>query len=241
MRQRFSPSHKPGDATRAAKVVDAAQAAVIRAEPNWNALPPSVPASIRQLLQRCLVKDRKTRLNDAGVLRYVLDEPTSTTSGTAVAPAQAASFRWRRIGAIVATAAAFMPVGGYVAWKLRPAPTRDLVRFTIPLRPGTHFTATGRHIVAISPNGRHLAFVANNELYVRPVDSFNATPIPTTRGVGNAAGRSPFFSPDSQWIGFWQDGQLKKVPTAGGAVKRICDAPIPSGVSWGADRHDCLQ
>jgi eukaryotic-like serine/threonine-protein kinase len=87
-------------------------AAVIGAEPNWNALPPSVPVSIRQLLQRCLVKDRKTRISDAGVLRYVLDEPTSTTTGTAAAPAQAAAFRWRRIGAIIATVAVFMSVGG---------------------------------------------------------------------------------------------------------------------------------
>src|SRR5262249_10518425 len=49
------------------------------------------------------------------------------------------------------------------------------------------------------------------------------------------AARNPFFSPDGRWIGFWQDGQLKKVPITGGAPIRLCAAENLWGVSWTSD------
>ena len=52
-------------------------------------------------------------------------------------------------------------------------------------------------------------------------------------GTANAAG--PFFSPDSQWIAFFADGQLKKVPVAGGTPVTLCEAPVGLGGSWSAD------
>ena len=51
-----------------------ALAAVVRAEPNWSALPKSTPASIRRLLKRCLEKDRKRRLPDIGVAGLEIDD-----------------------------------------------------------------------------------------------------------------------------------------------------------------------
>ena len=48
-------------------------------------------------------------------------------------------------------------------------------------------------------------------------------------------GREPFFSPDGQWIGFWQNNQLKKVSVSGGAAVTLCDAQNPWGASWGLD------
>ena len=50
-----------------------------------------------------------------------------------------------------------------------------------------------------------------------------------------AAGRSPFFSPDGQWIGFWQDGQLKKISITGGSPVVLCAAQNPWGASWAGD------
>ena len=49
-------------------------AAVIRADPDWSALPAHTPAPIRRLLQRCLQKDRKRRLPDIGVARLEIDD-----------------------------------------------------------------------------------------------------------------------------------------------------------------------
>jgi len=57
-----------------------------------------------------------------------------------------------------------------------------------------------------------------------------ATPVRGTEGA-----RSPFFSPDGEWLGFWAEGQLKKVAIRGGAAVTLCDAQNPWGARWGAD------
>ena len=49
-------------------------AAVVRGEPDWTALPPDVPPQIRLLLKRCLEKDRRARISDIGVARFLLNE-----------------------------------------------------------------------------------------------------------------------------------------------------------------------
>ena len=58
------------------------------------------------------------------------------------------------------------------------------------------------------------------QIWLRPVATLAATPIPGTEG-----GTFPFWSPDSRFIGFFADGKLKKVPIAGGPPIELCDAP----------------
>ena len=98
-------------------------------------------------------------------------------------------------------------------------------------------TGTGRHAVAISPLGTHIAYSANGRLNLRALDQIDPSPVRGTEGDVAAAtsGRSPFFSPDGQWLGFWHDGQLKKVSVTGGAPVALCAVDIPWGASWGAD------
>jgi serine/threonine-protein kinase len=57
-------------------------------------------------------------------------------------------------------------------------------------------------------------------------------PIPLA-GTMNAT--TPFFSPDSRWIGFFADGQLKKISTSGGPPVTLCAAPLGAGGSWGTN------
>jgi serine/threonine-protein kinase len=64
------------------------------------------------------------------------------------------------------------------------------------------------------------------------MDRLEAIPL---RGTEEGGGRSPFFSPDGQWIGFWANSQLKKVGVGGGAPVVIAEAVNPWGVSWGQD------
>jgi serine/threonine-protein kinase len=52
--------------------------------------------------------------------------------------------------------------------------------------------------------------------------------VPGTEGSG-----SPFFSPDSKWLGYWVDGELRKVALEGGAPITLCRAQRPLGASWG--------
>ena len=84
--------------------------------------------------------------------------------------------------------------------------------------------------MALSPDGTHLAYVANEQLYLRAMDQLEATPLRGTDG-----GRGPFFSPDGQSIGFYQGIQLKRVAITGGAPVVLCDARRFRDASWGPD------
>ena len=78
-------------------------AAVLRGEPDWNALPSDVPPAIRTLIQRCLAKDRRQRIADISIAQYVLDAPTALTAlaPTGAAPPQPV---WRRLARFSAPA-----------------------------------------------------------------------------------------------------------------------------------------
>ena len=87
---------------------------------------------------------------------------------------------------------------------------------------------------ALSPNGSMLVYVANNQLYLRFMDRQDPQPLP---GTENA--KSPFFSPDGQWVGFVggpNTDQLKRVAINGGAPITICDLPgNVFGAHWERD------
>jgi serine/threonine-protein kinase len=87
--------------------------------------------------------------------------------------------------------------------------------------------------VALSPDGAQIAYVATQggkqQIYLRRMDSLEARSVAGTEG---AVG--PFFSPDSQWVGFFADGKLKRVSVSGGAALTLGDAEIPLGATWGS-------
>jgi eukaryotic-like serine/threonine-protein kinase len=88
-------------------------------------------------------------------------------------------------------------------------------------------------LLAVSPNGRHLAFLAlsangRRTLWVRPLESLAAREL---SGTDDAIG--PFWSPDSRQLAFFADGKLKKVDFAGGPPEVIADAHGTSlGGAW---------
>ena len=125
---------------------------------------------------------------------------------------------------------------GAAVWMLKPEPVQPIRRLEIVLPDGDVFSGTGRHFVSLSPDGMRLVYVANQRLYLRMTDGLDATPIPGTEEGGAADhARNPFFSPDGQWIGFWQGGQLKKVSVNGGAAVVLCEAVNPWGATWTPD------
>jgi serine/threonine-protein kinase len=81
-----------------------------------------------------------------------------------------------------------------------------------------------------------LAFVAREaeqgeaQLFVRRLDQTRASVLSGTEGA-----RSPFFSPDGQWIGFFASGKLKKIAVVGGAAVTLADAGNDRGGSWSED------
>jgi len=100
--------------------------------------------------------------------------------------------------------------------------------------PGTQFAIVGTQsgVPQISPDGRTLIFVAvdgqgTHMVWVRPLDSSAARPLPGTEGAD-----TPFWSADSLSIGFFADSKLKTVDASGGHVVTLCDAPSAAGGSW---------
>jgi serine/threonine-protein kinase len=91
-----------------------------------------------------------------------------------------------------------------------------------------------RTAIALSADGRHIVFAGlqgeKQQLWLRSLDRAEAMPI-----AGTEQAAAPFFSPDGRWIGFWSRHALWKVPAAGGAPIKICDARGSYGASWGPD------
>ena len=209
-------------------------AAVIAKEPDLGQLSSKIPPRIRELTERCLRKDRKMRVPDIADARIYVQEyladPSAYEVDVTVAP-QASGKQQMVPWTVAGLTIAALLISLVVLWPTPPAP-RPLTRFPIPLPLDQLLSSRGRHLVALSPDGTHLVYVANNQLYLRAMDQLEATPI---RGTAEGSGREPFFSPDGQWVGFWAGGQLKKVSISGGASVTLCEAENPSGASWGAD------
>ena len=113
------------------------------------------------------------------------------------------------------------------------------MRLSVALPPSDRLALGLTPVVALSPDGSRLAYVANragtNQLYVRPIDRLEATAIPGTEGA-----ESPFFSTDGQSLGFFAEGKLKKVSLSGGAALTLCSAAAVRGASWGPDDNIIL-
>ena len=208
-------------------------AAVLRGEPDWTAFPANVSPVIVALLRGCLDKDRRRRISDLSTARFIIDFGGYGAAAVAVPSVS----RIRRAASAVVAAAAAAVIAVYATRTLTTVstPSLPLARFTIALPPGDRFSNTGVHVVALSSDGRRLAYTANQRLYLRTMEQIEATPIRGTEGAPGAAGRGPFFSPDDRWIGFWQDGRLKKVSITGGAPLVLCAAENPWGANWTND------
>ena len=210
-------------------------AAVLRGEPEWTALPANVSPALVALLRGCLDKDWRRRVADLSTARFIIDREGEAVTAVAVSPAS----QIRRAASILVAVAAAAVIAAYTTFSLTrvSAPSLPVVRSTIALPMGDRFTNPGVHAVALSADGTRLVYTANQRLYLRPLDQLEPTPIRGTEVAldqGGAA-RKPFFSPDGRWIGFWQDGQLKKVSITGGAPLMLCPAENPWGVSWTSD------
>ena len=105
-----------------------------------------------------------------------------------------------------------------------------VARLVVPLPKDEFLNISVYPAIAISPDGARIVYRANGRLYLRNLNSYVSTPISGTEYAG-----SPFFSPDSRWIGFFADGRLKKVLVSGGTPIDLADAPDNRGGVWGKD------
>ncbi len=217
-------------------------AAILEREPPaLSSLEPVTPAALDYAVTVCLSKDPDDRWQTArDLLRELrrLDAFETAVSPTGPSSAIPRPAAWRRAWPV----AAALALGGLVTgllvgpWgdALPPAPAR-LVRTAIPLPPGQAVTGQIGHPLAISPNGRTLAYTVREagttRLYLRGLGENDALVVPQTDGA-----RMPFFSPDSEWVGFWTGGTLYRVPATGGQPLPTAEVPeFRFGAAWGPD------
>jgi eukaryotic-like serine/threonine-protein kinase len=216
---------------------------ILTRQPDWDALPPATPAAVRRLLRRCLEKDRKRRLADAGDARLEIEEAEAASAGqtTTAAPAPIQSTLWRRAMPLVVVALFAIMITALVVGRStrQSSPVETPIRFTIPLPEGESL-GTGRPFVAISPDATKVVVAENGRLYLRALSETETRPIPGSEIAANEPAReltTPVFSPDGRFVAFTAGpGRIKKIPVGGGTAVTICDrCGNAFGMSWEGD------
>ena len=214
-------------------------ASVLVKDPDVSSIGGDVPAHVRSVVRRCLVKDPKERLRDIGDVRLALAGvfESATVAATPSPEAPPAAKPWQRPAIIAAVALLAAAVGAMAVWWRTPTPERPLTRFVASAPPAAPYAGTTSNSdLALSPDGRRLVYVAapDGTLQVRPLDSLDGT-----TGLGGVDGAgNPFFSPGGEWVAFatFSDTSWKKVSVLGGPALTLWDAPsAPRGAAWGPD------
>jgi serine/threonine-protein kinase len=175
-------------------------AAVVRAEPDWSMLPKNLPWRVRELLQRCLVKDDIRRLRDIGEARLALDDAMHAAPEPASTAPQ--NSRWRALPwAIAAVAIAVAAAWMFSHRAGSGAASGAVLHLEIGYPPNVEPISGLQGGFAISPDGQSVAMIGVRDglrrLYIRRLDRPEAAEISDTAGVG-----AVYFSPDSMSVAF---------------------------------------
>ncbi len=213
-------------------------AAILEHEPARLSKTTSIRSrSLDRVLQRCLAKDPDGRWQSASDLNWELQCIQKDGALDRTRPSVRRG-RWHAVVPVLAAAVTTVVIAALVGLRFDQPPSERVTRFAIDPVPADEFHIAGDTQIAVSPDGRLLAFsaghVGTEQIYIRRLDALEATPlVPATERA-----HTPFFSPDSQWLGFFSDHDrtLKKVPVAGGPPVTIC--PVPEshmGATWSED------
>jgi serine/threonine-protein kinase len=201
-------------------------ARVIEREPEWSRVPPATPPAIPRLMQRALAKDVKRRLQSIGDARIEIEDALSGVTPAASLQRPASSRKWLPL----ALAAPLLVAAGAAAGRWIRAPAAAVqappVRAAIGLPEGLHLDGWGPPALALSRDGRTLAFIArgasgSQRLYVRALESDAVQLVPGSETV-----EGPFFSPDGRWVAF-----AVGVSVTGGAPPELRKYSLDTGLT----------
>ena len=207
--------------------------AVVRLEPNWQALPSDVPRPVRTLLQRCLVKDRRARIADVSAVLFVFDHHAgfaAADAGSAAPMSQGP--RWHRLVWMAAAGGLIALLAGAGVWlQMRPAPP-SVILTTITTSGSAALSLSGNdRDLVITRDGLRVVYRGNSQLLVRALNQVEPTVL-----TSSGAPRGVFVSPDGLSIGFFDSATIKTVPSTGGPTMTVCVVQgTPRGATWGAD------
>ncbi len=214
-------------------------ASIVKTDPDWRRLPHRAGPALRRLLRRCLVKERTLRLADIADTRLDLDDEMAPLPVELPPPANGSRRLTMALCTLSLVAGALLSTASlWFVWRPQPA-ARPLKQFLLndhrAASPGFTFgSASSDPNLVISPDGQVVAYVAGNQtLHLRRLEQLEAVELSELGSV-----RSPFFSPDSQWVAFFVAGnnELRRVRVSGGPAVTIAatQGGARSG-TWGAD------
>ncbi len=195
-------------------------AAILEREPDWMALPSSLPLSVTHVLKRCLEKDPKRRQRDIADARVLIDDPAVGMAPTSARPARAGQPVRTVAAAIVALLVAFAATL-YYTMRFSPAPQTRFARVE-----RVTFDAGITQQPALSRDGQLLAFASdrsgrgNLDIWVQ--QRSGASPIRVTDDEADDS--DPSFSPDGSQIVFRSErngGGVYVVPALGGTARLV--------------------
>jgi eukaryotic-like serine/threonine-protein kinase len=207
-----------------------------------SSIQPAVPPALDRVVKFCLAKDRDERWQSAHDVKLQLQwiaegGPQQGSPAPVVSPGKSREkIAWAiaTIATLAAIALAIIFVPG------APKPQQPIqVSADLGAAASISTDFSGPNAI-LSPDGTKLAFAAEGSdkqrrLYIRSLDQLQATVLAGAEGASN-----PFFSPDSQWIGFFAEGRLKKISIHGGAPTTISDSRAAQSGSWGDDGNIVL-
>jgi eukaryotic-like serine/threonine-protein kinase len=206
-----------------------------------TAIRTGVPMSLEWIVNKLMAKDAGERyqsakdliidlkavdLNASGFSRVTQATKVSTSTKVKTTNKKAANF----VPWTVASASFLLSLILVFLWApwANDRPVESAVHFAIPAPTEGIMNINIYSSVAISPDGSKIVFRFDNQLYFRNINQLDAIPLQGTTNAG-----TPFFSPDSRWIGFFADGKLKKISTGGGTPVILADAGDNRGAAWG--------
>jgi serine/threonine protein kinase/Tol biopolymer transport system component len=230
--------------------VSSTLARVLEREPDFSTLPANLHPRIRLLLERCLKKESKDRYSGISDARVDIQEVLADPNGVFVwqVPAGEPVSKLRKILMWAAPTAILILIAGIIVWNLKLSEESEppqVTLFSYELPEGIQLDDLGGFILsldgrkyinsfAISPDGRKLVYGTDKGFYLRSMDEMAIRLIAETDETPSFL----FFSPDSKWIGYWSqsDLKLKKIAVIGGAPVVLCDTNwLVTGASWCAD------
>jgi eukaryotic-like serine/threonine-protein kinase len=217
-------------------------ASVVKGGANLDLLPANLHPRVREVIVRCLQKDLRRRYSGISDAKYEIEQALADPRGVlahSLAAGQSQS-NLRLILPWVAAAVVITAIlAGVAVWKLQPPPQvepRSVVRFSYELPQGQQLGISYLPVLAVTPDGKNVAFVTSKGLFLRSIGGVD----PKLISGPDDGPSNPFFSPDGQWLGYWSiaENRLKKIALNGGPPFPLCDTGTSgsvAGVSWGAD------
>ena len=204
---------------------------ILQREPDFDALPSTVPARVSQVLRVCLRKDLKQRVADIRDVRLALEGAFETVGPQTTTTSSAADRGrlWMAAFAVATLVSIAMAVPTLRYLREMPAPVLGETRLDI-VTPATNQPLD----FALSPDGRQIVFVAAGDgaprLWLRWLAKTTAQSLAGTEGATH-----PFWSPDSRSIAFFAGSALKRLDLGGGAPQTVAPVTSGQGATWNAD------